>query len=404
MDVVWFWIKIAIAWFLIAAIWEFISETFSKRNAKDSEITPSKMSYRNALETPDPVSYRYSSTYRTKPDKHHSEYRYLNGNASDNLVYLIANETLGVLKIGIGKIGRVRQYFLSSDDWILVGCFDFLDMPDARLAERAVLRFWRHECLQPAMKIQLGSAPLLSSQGTRQVRALRGETETVCIDTVCEHCTIALIKRSAGFVDDFALALKTRSPRKVTCRATSSGDKRIQSALQWTESNKTSKVKSVRPYSSLDEFIESNIQKGGSGPNQCWIWNGASSNGYAYASWGGKLVRVHRYIFQRDNADLDGINLTNICGQRICVNSAHWALLVANEQKICISPDCASDVFKKDLCSACFQRRKRRKAYFEDGTSRCLVKSCYRDVSKLSKHGFCPSCRTIVRANDKSID
>lgn len=392
MDLVAFLVMIVVAWWLVSDAWTFIK----KRTSRSSQ--------KSYLEIPDDPFFGYSANFKSKEWGKPSPYRYLNGNTDDDLVYLLANEDLGVIKIGIGRLGRIRQYFLSSDSWIQVGCFRFSDMSDARLAERAVLRFWRHECSEASPNVYLGSAPMLTSTGKTEIRSLRGETETVEIDAICEHCTVDLIQRSSGFMGKFSSQLPSREARKVTCRAGSIGDQRIQNALDWVQTGRVTKPLSIMSYSSIDEMIDANIRKEGTSSNKCWIWTASTNDGYAYAMWDGKPVRVHRYLYKRDNPNIGKRILINSCGIRSCVNSAHWDVLVENNEKTCVTPDCHSSVLKRDLCSACSQRQKRRRDYFEDGASRCISRDCQRSASKLSKHGYCPTCRRQIVAIDKSLD
>ena len=404
MDRVWHLVMIGIVWLVASTVWDYLKERSSKTSAGGGVNSNPKSSPRNPLEIPDEPFFGYSANFRSKDWGKPSPYRYLNGNTDDDLVYLLANEDLGIIKVGIGRLGRIRQYFLSSDSWIQIGCFSFSDKSDARLAERAVLRFWRHECSKASPNVYLGSAPMLTSTGKTEIRSLRGETETVEIDVICEHCTVEVIRKSSGCLGSFNSQLRSRDARNVTCRAGSMGDQRIQNALEWVHLGGVTKSISIKAYTSIDEMIDANIRKEGSGSNRCWIWTSSTNSGYAYVMWDGKPVRVHRFIYKRENPDIGNRILINSCGNRSCVNSAHWDALVENNEKTCITPDCLSPVLKKDLCSACSQRQKRRREYYEDGTSRCISRYCYRSVSKLSKHGYCPTCRKQIISTNKNLD
>ncbi len=70
------------------------------------------------------------------------------------------------------------------------------------------------------------------------------------------------------------------------------------------------------------------------GPNDCWIWDGALSDGYGYAYMGGmnesgnfKAERVSRIVYRLVNGELGpGQKVLHTCDNPPCCNPAHlWA-------------------------------------------------------------------------------
>ena len=56
----------------------------------------------------------------------------------------------------------------------------------------------------------------------------------------------------------------------------------------------------------------------------CIIWMGARSGNYGQISDKGKLVRVHRLVFELRVGDIHDLRLHNLCGNTLCVNVHHW--------------------------------------------------------------------------------
>ena len=59
--------------------------------------------------------------------------------------------------------------------------------------------------------------------------------------------------------------------------------------------------------------------------DECLVWTGfLNPSGYGQMSIRGKLVRVHRYAWERENGPIpDGMLIDHICHNRACVNAAH---------------------------------------------------------------------------------
>jgi hypothetical protein len=58
----------------------------------------------------------------------------------------------------------------------------------------------------------------------------------------------------------------------------------------------------------------------------CWLWAGAwNGAGQAYAAWGGRAVPARRVAAYLTTGTWPTDRRRNTCGDRACVNPAHWA-------------------------------------------------------------------------------
>jgi hypothetical protein len=60
--------------------------------------------------------------------------------------------------------------------------------------------------------------------------------------------------------------------------------------------------------------------------NGCWVWTASLTvrGGYAQANIGGRVVRVHRWLYEQLVAPVPmRLDLDHVCRQRRCVNPAH---------------------------------------------------------------------------------
>lgn len=56
----------------------------------------------------------------------------------------------------------------------------------------------------------------------------------------------------------------------------------------------------------------------------CWLWKGATTNGYGYLSVGGKMRYAHRVAYQDAKGDIPpGLELDHLCRVKNCVNPDH---------------------------------------------------------------------------------
>ena len=67
--------------------------------------------------------------------------------------------------------------------------------------------------------------------------------------------------------------------------------------------------------------------------NGCHIWTGyADGQGYAQASYRGKLVRIHRLAFEASRGPiLPGLHVHHICGARSCIRPDHLELVTPKD-------------------------------------------------------------------------
>lgn len=60
------------------------------------------------------------------------------------------------------------------------------------------------------------------------------------------------------------------------------------------------------------------------GDGGCWLWTGATANGYGYFRLGCKVVPAHRVAYVWLRGDIpDGMDLDHLCRCRCCVNPSH---------------------------------------------------------------------------------
>lgn len=69
------------------------------------------------------------------------------------------------------------------------------------------------------------------------------------------------------------------------------------------------------------------VERGGD--NGCWKWTGRlNSEGYGYAAWRGKGRYSHRIIAELESGHAyDNALFRNKCGDKTCVNPAHWQIV-----------------------------------------------------------------------------
>lgn len=80
-------------------------------------------------------------------------------------------------------------------------------------------------------------------------------------------------------------------------------------------------------YDALSLTIESRIDHQG----DCWLWTGGLSGNNSNAPqirFQKKKYNVKRYLYERQHGPLNGQQLRNACGDKLCVNPAHQEIVV----------------------------------------------------------------------------
>jgi hypothetical protein len=312
-----------------------------------------------------------SESYNAIRNSKHS-LKYMDKNSENlNIVYFISNPTLEALKIGVGQVGRINQLInstLSRDTnglkvgWQILRLAYFEEMKDAYKAEARVMHHWRND-------LKLSECLNAKDMGFSQMKLVNkrvwlptgGHTETVNMNSICKNFTWNIVLNSEGNIGEdkeysinqldhhnceelhifnesgFNLSLTNRRIRK----------KSTSSKLQYSD----------------DELLWSKIQKLDEVPN-CWMWNSATTNGYAIGTYKGDVDLIHRVTWKIQFGEIPNKSfLRNDCGSRNCVNPDHWRLEVSQEYE-CVSSDCgkkSETVTKPGLCKTCRQREKRKR-------------------------------------------
>lgn len=81
----------------------------------------------------------------------------------------------------------------------------------------------------------------------------------------------------------------------------------------------------------VSERFWSHISKG-DGPDACWLWTSALTNGYGRISIEGRSVGAHRWSYEQLVGPIpDGLQLDHLCRVRNCVNPAHLEPVTGRE-------------------------------------------------------------------------
>lgn len=115
-------------------------------------------------------------------------------------------------------------------------------------------------------------------------------------------------------------------------------------------------------------------------PSGCWVWFGATRNGYGEFSIGDRKLRAHRFSYETFRGPIPrGLVIDHLCRQPLCVNPGHLQPVTRGE-----------NVLRGEGLSARCARRARCKnghAYTTENTSinrqghrRC--RACWRDGAR----------------------
>lgn len=390
----------------------------------------------------------YIPSGRRKSDFNYPE----NPNPQEFLVYFIASEELGALKIGVGTSGRVLQLLNStirSDDgfenvgWKVLRTAAFSYGPEdfesgreaAYEAERRVLYYWRKH-LKLSAKVSerdMGWAEL-DYLGRRGFHLTKGFTETVDIDSVCESSSWRIVTNSPGYLGEGSSFHSGRPLRSNTHAAISGltapgytsykqslardktkasyssnsdlspGDKEPAERTSHSGIGSVPKSPSIRKYKprpnsdgTKDGKFWARVKKNSNG---CWDWIGSIStdSGYGTMLWEGSPKPAHRVAWQLINGQMPtGDFLMNVCGQRTCVNPEHWELK-KKEERLCITPNCDGISIKKlvdGYCERCERRRKYEYRKNRPNPYKCINPQCKNPSGTVAFASLCQSCRRI---------
>ncbi len=392
----------------------------------------------------------YVPSGRRKSDFNYPE----NPNPQEFLVYFIASEELGALKIGVGTSGRVLQLLNStirSDDgfenvgWKVLrtaafsyGPEDYESGRDAGYeAERRVLHYWRKH-LKVSAKVSerdMGWAEL-DYLGRRGFHLTKGFTETVDINSVCESSSWKIVTSSPGYLGEGSSFHSGRPLRSNTSAAIRSSTAPGYSSYKQSLTRDRSKAS----YSSNRDLISGDnepaertshsglgsvpkspsIRKNKPRPksdgtkdgkfwarvkkksNGCWEWIGsiATDSGYGIMLWEGSPKHAHRVSWQLTHGEMPtGDFLMNVCGQRTCVNPEHWELK-KKEERPCMTANCHGISIKKlvdGYCERCERRRRNEYRKNRPNPYACINPKCKNPSGTVAFASLCQSCRRKER-------
>ena len=390
---------------------------------------------------------------RRKSDFNYPE----NPNPQEFLVYFIASEELGALKIGVGTSGRVLQLLNSTirtDDgfenvgWKVLKTAAFSTGPDdfesgrdaAYEAERRVLYYWRKH-LKLTSKVSerdMGWAQL-DYLGKRGFHLTKGYTETVDINSVCESSSWKIVLNSPGCLGEGSSFHSGRALRSNSSAAISgltapgyanykqslardrtkasyssnsdltSGDNEPAEKTSHSGIGSVPKSPSIRKNKPMpksdgtkDGKFWARVNKNANG---CWDWIGSISTdaGYGQMLWEGSPRPAHRISWQLRHGEMPtGDFLINTCGTRTCVNPDHWELkkMLSPEERTCLTENCDGISVKKMVdgyCAKCERRRRTEYRKTRPNPYDCINPKCKNPSGTVAFASLCQSCRRKER-------
>ena len=432
----------------------FYSKTTAYNSGQYQNRASSRAPYDPISESSSGISIKSDAGYKgpyVPSGRRKSDFNYPeNPNPQEFLVYFIASEELGALKIGVGTSGRVLQLLNStirSDDgfenvgWKVLrtaafsyGPQDFESGRDAGYeAERRVLYYWRKH-LKLSVKVSerdMGWAEL-DYLGRRGFHLTKGFTETVDINSVCESSSWKIVMSSPGYLGEgssfhIGRPLRSNSSASISsstapgyasykqslvrdrAKASYSANKDLVSGdNEPAEKTRHSAIGSVPKSPSIRKnkpMPKSNGTKDGKfwarvhkNSNGCWDWIGSISTdaGYGQMLWEGSPRPAHRISWQLKHGEMPtGDLLLNTCGTRTCVNPDHWELNTV-EERPCMTPDCDGISLKKmvdGLCAKCERHRKYEYRKNRPNPYACINPKCKNPSGTVAFASLCQSCR-----------
>jgi hypothetical protein len=298
--------------------------------------------------------------------------KYLDKNIEElNVVYFLENSNFEAVKIGVGQIGRPMQLVKSTTSrnvngtkvgWQILRIAYFEEMKDAYDAESKVLHYWRREMDLPE---QLSAKDMGYSQMKLVNKKIwvptGGHTETVNVNAICKSFTWNLVVNSHGIINEETKYLSSGFEHNNCDHLHVYSEEKYRSAKSKKKSSRTKS--NLKSKYSPDELFWSKIHKLEDDP-KCWIWNSATSNGYAIGNYQEKLDLIHRVTWTMSIGEIPKkAFLRNECGLRNCVNPEHWRLEISQDYE-CTNQGCekkSESVTKPGLCKTCRQREKRKR-------------------------------------------
>ena len=84
--------------------------------------------------------------------------------------------------------------------------------------------------------------------------------------------------------------------------------------------------------------------------NTCWIWTASNQHGYGYFGIEGKLMRVHRLVYETMVGPIPNeLVLHHLCNNTLCVNPEHLEP-VTQRENVLFGKGVTSNNFKKTHC------------------------------------------------------
>jgi len=82
----------------------------------------------------------------------------------------------------------------------------------------------------------------------------------------------------------------------------------------------------------------------------CWEWTGAKRDGYGALTIDGRMVRVHRWVYERLHGPIPtGLQTDHLCRNRACINPAHLEL-VTNKENVLRGEGVTAENHRKTHC------------------------------------------------------
>lgn len=109
----------------------------------------------------------------------------------------------------------------------------------------------------------------------------------------------------------------------------------------------------------------------------CWLWRGATGDGYGHAFWNGAVVRAHRVSYELARGAIPaGLEIDHLCRERRCVNPDHLEAVEPRINKL-RGESIVTQWAKRDACGRGHPFTPENTLMRSDGGRRCRV--CQRE-------------------------